>query len=181
MLLDPAQGGGAADLVQRLNPEDPLRPGLAALADGDHAEAARLGPVEQVPDEPPVPVLEDMQRQEHAGIEHRAEREQRQHLAHGPDPTPPRSLRQEDDLAENMAFGESAVGLPDLAERVGRGHRHLQLGRRDQPCELGEHARAGPGRAALGLDPVPRDGPEVGDCVDARRLTTLPSPVPPIS
>src|SRR6266567_4620293 len=77
--LDPAQGGGAADPVERVHAVDA---GLASLADRDHAEPARLGPVEQVADELPVPLLEDVQRQQHAGVEHRAEREQRQHLAH---------------------------------------------------------------------------------------------------
>jgi len=77
--LHPAHGGGAADLVERAHAVDT---GLASLADRDHAEPARLRPVEQVADELPVPLLEDVQRQHHAGVEHRAEREQRQHLAH---------------------------------------------------------------------------------------------------
>src|SRR5208282_6756414 len=84
MSVDPAQGRGATYLVEGVHAVDT---GLAALADRDHAELARLRPVKQVPGEPSVPLFEDVQRKEHAGVEHRAEREQRQHLAHDDDST----------------------------------------------------------------------------------------------
>ncbi len=63
VLLYPAQGRGAADLVERLHP---LHAGLPALADRDHAEPPGIWPVQQVPDELPVTFLEDVQRQQHA-------------------------------------------------------------------------------------------------------------------
>jgi len=80
--VDPAYDCGAAGPVQRTDPSDPVDPGLPALADRDHAELPWFRPPEQVPHQLPVAFLEDMQRQEHAGIQHRAEREQRQRLRH---------------------------------------------------------------------------------------------------
>src|ERR1019366_8879820 len=80
VLVYAAQGGGAADLVQRVHTVDAS---LAAFTDRDDTEPAGVRPVEQVPNELAVPFLEDVQRQQHARIEHRAERKQRHHLAHG--------------------------------------------------------------------------------------------------
>src|SRR5208282_2330182 len=141
--------------VQRMHPFDA---GLAALADRDHAEPPGVRPVEQVADELTITLLEDMQRQDHARVEHRAEWEQRQHLARRPRlahtttvrPGRPRLYRQ-DDLPADVAAGQLPVGVLDLGEREGPGDRHLELALGDQPGELGQYARAGPGRAALGL------------------------------
>ncbi len=79
-------------------------------------------------------------------------------------------LRQQDDLAENVALRESPVGVLDPVERERRRDGQLQLAGRDQAREFGEHARGGRGRVALGVDPVPCDGLEVDDRVDAGRL-----------
>ena len=76
---DLAQRRGAADLVER---RDAVHACLAALADRDHAKLLRLRPVQEVADQLPVPVLEDVQRQHQSRVEHGAEGEQRQRLAH---------------------------------------------------------------------------------------------------
>jgi hypothetical protein len=47
-----------------------------------HPELAWLWPVEQVADQPPVTVLEYVQGQDHAGVQHRSQREERQRLGH---------------------------------------------------------------------------------------------------
>ena len=65
------------------------------------------GPLEQIPDELAVTFLEDVQRQEHAGVQHRAEREQRQQLAH-----PPPSLHY--DLTPATAGYGSRTILPSV-------------------------------------------------------------------
>jgi hypothetical protein len=62
----------------------PVDAGLAALADRDDTEPAGVRPVKQVTHELTVPFLENVQRQEHARVKHRAERKQRHHLAHRP-------------------------------------------------------------------------------------------------
>ena len=74
-----------------------------------------------------------------------------------------RRLRQQDDLAENVALREPPVGVLDPVQRERRLDGQLQFSDRDQPGEFSEHARAGPLGAALGLDPVPCDGLEVDD------------------
>jgi hypothetical protein len=84
-----------------------------------------------------------------------------------------RRLRQQDDLAENVALLEPPVGVLDPVQRERRLDGQLQLSGRDQPGEFSEHARAGPLRVALGLDPVPCDGLEVDDGVDAGRLDAV--------
>ena len=76
---DLPQRRGAADLVERRNP---VHAGLAALTDRDHAELLRLRALQEVADELPVPLLEDVQRQHKPRVEHGAEREQRHRLAH---------------------------------------------------------------------------------------------------
>src|ERR1700729_1508695 len=81
-----------------------------------------------------------------------------------------RRLRQQDDLAENVALRESPVGVLNRVERERRRDGQLQLSGRDQAREFGEHARGGRGRVAIGVDPVPCDGFEVDDRVDAGRL-----------
>src|SRR5580692_6675104 len=83
---------------------------------------------------------------------------------------PRRRRRQQDDLAENVALREPPVGVPDPVQRERSLDGQLQLSGRDQPGEFSEHARAGPLRVALGLDPVPCDGLEVDDGVDSGRL-----------
>jgi hypothetical protein len=57
-------------------------PRLPATTDRDHPELPRLRPVEQVSDQPPVTILEDVQGQDHAGVQHRSQREERQRLGH---------------------------------------------------------------------------------------------------
>src|SRR4029077_12538791 len=79
---------------------------FAALADRDHAEPPWLRPVLQIADKLPVPVLEDVQGQQKAGEEHRAEREQRQRFAH--DPTLLRYGRDGPPFAANVLMLSSA-------------------------------------------------------------------------
>src|SRR5580704_4837985 len=94
----------------------------------------------------------------------------RQHLARTVTVRSRRRLRQQDDLAENVALRESPVGVLDPIQRERRRDGQLQLASRDQLGEFGEHARGGRGRVALGVDPVPCDGLEIDDRVDAGRL-----------
>ena len=54
----------------------------SAAPDRDDAELTRLGPGQQIADQLPVAVLEDVQRHQQARVENRAQREQRQQLAH---------------------------------------------------------------------------------------------------
>jgi hypothetical protein len=79
LLDDLAHRRGAADLIER---RDAVRAGLAALTDRDHAETPRLRLGHQVADQPPVPLLEDVQRQQQTWVEHTPQREQRQHPGH---------------------------------------------------------------------------------------------------
>jgi len=76
---DLAHHRDAADLVQRRHAG---RADLAAGPDRDHPELSGLRPVKQLGHQRAVPLLEDVQRQAHAGKQHRRQREQRQHLAH---------------------------------------------------------------------------------------------------
>ena len=72
--------GETADLVQRL---DPVRADLATGLDRDHAEVALvLRQLEQVGDQSPVALLEDVQRQRCAGEQHRPEGKQRDQVCH---------------------------------------------------------------------------------------------------
>src|SRR5437016_4752051 len=86
----------------------------------------------------------------------------RGHLTARPD-LRTRASRLQDDLAAGVPLLELAVRGPDLGQRVDAGDRDLQLALVDQPGQLGQHAGAGRGRAALGLDPVLLLRGEVGD------------------
>ncbi len=78
LAVDPAQVCRRTDRVQRLHPVDTH---LAALPDGDDPEVlAFLRPLEQVLDQPSVAGLENVQRQQQAGEEDGAQREERDHL-----------------------------------------------------------------------------------------------------
>jgi tetratricopeptide (TPR) repeat protein/transcriptional regulator with XRE-family HTH domain len=84
---------------------------------------------------------------------------------------PPRQvLRNQDDLAADVAGFESAVGLADLVQRVRCGDRDLELAAGDEPGELGQRPRAGADRVALRFHPVLFRGVEADDRVDAARL-----------
>ena len=75
----------------------------------------------------------------------------KQHVARTMTGRSRRRLRQQDDLAENVALRESLVGVLDTVERERRRDGQFQLAGRDQARESGEHACGGRGRAALGV------------------------------
>src|SRR5579863_891960 len=64
------------------------------------------------------------------------------------------ALRDEDDLASQVALGELGVGSADLVERERLGQRYLQFLGRGQVGEFGQRRGARAGRVALDLDPV---------------------------
>src|SRR5437773_10223865 len=76
---------------------------------------------------------------------------------------------EQNDLAVGVAASQQPEGVPHLGQRERRGYRDLQLAGIDQPGEFAEHLGARAYGIALGLDPVPGHGVEVGDRVDAFR------------
>ena len=82
--------------------------------------------------------------------------------------TAPRSGR-ENDLPADVAARQPPVGVPDLAERVRRGDRQLQLAVRDQPGQLGQRARAGAAALPSALTPY---------SATASNLTMVSIPIP---
>jgi hypothetical protein len=66
----------------------------------------------------------------------------------------------------DVAARQPPVGVLDLAERVRRGDRDLELAVGDQAGQFGQRRRAGSGRVAVTLDSVLGDRGEIGDGVD---------------